>query len=133
MKTSCFIGMLKSINQEKVDIKPYQYLIEKLIYLLYGTRPNIIFTIGQINKYNLNPKSGHMKTAKKLVKYLKGTIYLELVYESHFQSTKPVAPFFFSLIGYGNSSYVRGPKDKKLVIGYCYFLNRAAIFWYSKK
>lgn len=56
IKIGYFIKISKPSNYKKVDIKPYQYLIGKLIYLLYGIRPNIIFAVGQLNKHNLDPK-----------------------------------------------------------------------------
>lgn len=133
MKTGCFIKISEPGDYEEADIKPYQQLIGKLMYLSYGTRPDIAFAVGQLSKHNSDPKTDHMKTAKKTVRYLKGTMHLELVYRSHFQSNVPAAPSLFGLIGYGNSSYTSDPKDKKSVIGYFYFLNKATISWCSKK
>lgn len=34
---------------------------------------------------------------------------------------------------YANSNFVRDLEDKKLVIGYCFFLNEAVVLWRSKK
>lgn len=38
MKSGSLIKILKDNNYEKTDIKVYQHLIEKLIYLSCGTR-----------------------------------------------------------------------------------------------
>lgn len=65
MKRSYFIEMSKPGNYKEVDIKPYQHLIGKLIYLLYSTKPNIAFAIGQLSKHNLDPKTGHIKAVKR--------------------------------------------------------------------
>lgn len=46
MKKGYFIKILESGNYKKVDIKPYQCLIGKLMYLSYGTRPDITFAVG---------------------------------------------------------------------------------------
>lgn len=52
METGCFIDMQELGDYKKAEIKPYQQLIDKLIYLLCGTKPNIFFIIRQLNKYN---------------------------------------------------------------------------------
>lgn len=76
IKTGCFIKMSKFDDQEKVDFKFYQQLIEKLINLLYSTRSNITFAIDQLSKYNADPRIGYMRIAKKIVQYLKSIIYI---------------------------------------------------------
>ena len=45
MKAGYFINMQKPRDYKKAEIKPYQQLISKLIYLLYGTRPNMFFVV----------------------------------------------------------------------------------------
>lgn len=41
-------------NYKKTNIKKYQYLIVKLIYLLYKIRPNIFCIVKQLNEKNIN-------------------------------------------------------------------------------
>lgn len=129
--------MSESDNYDKVDLKVYQRLIRKLMYLLCGTKPDIAFTVGQLSKHNTDPRIRHMKVVKKVVRYLKSTMYLELVYRSQLkdegETKAPIAPSPFRLIRYGDSSYTRDPQDKKLVMGYCYFINGAIVSWCSKK
>lgn len=50
MKTGSVIEMNNANNYKKTNIKAYQRLIEKLMYLLYGTRPNISFLVGQLSR-----------------------------------------------------------------------------------
>lgn len=73
----------------------------------------------------------HIKAAKKFIRYLKGTMHLELVYGSQAkdegETKAPIAPSPFGLIGYKNSSYTKDPEDRKSVIEYCYFINGAII------
>lgn len=37
--------MLDSKNYDKIDIYEYQHLMNKLMYLLYKIKPDIIFTV----------------------------------------------------------------------------------------
>lgn len=100
IKTGSFIEMLKDDNYEKTDIKAYQRFIEKLIYLLYNTRPNIAFVMKQLSKQNANLKVGHLKAAKQILRYFKETIYLEIFYRAG--KSKPL---LYELTEYANSNY----------------------------
>nr|KYP62129.1 hypothetical protein KK1_016654 [Cajanus cajan] len=50
----------------------YQSLVGKLIYLTH-TRPDIGFAVSLGSRYTSNPTKAHMKTANKILQYLKGT------------------------------------------------------------
>ena len=42
-------------DHQQVDVTAYQRRVGKLIYLSYGTRPNIAFVIGQLSRHNSDP------------------------------------------------------------------------------
>ena len=83
MKAGNFIKMQGEDDYEEVDLKVYQRLIGKLMYLSCGTRPNISFVVRQLNKRNADPKMEHLKAANQVVRYLKSTIHLGLTYGAH--------------------------------------------------
>lgn len=58
MKAGSSIKNLKDYKEANFYI--YQRLIEKLMYLIYGTRPDIAFAIGQFSKYNPDPRKKHL-------------------------------------------------------------------------
>lgn len=64
MKADSFIDIQKEGNYKKTNLKTYQQLFSKLIYLSYDTRPNIVFAVKQLNKYNSDLRIGHFKVAK---------------------------------------------------------------------
>lgn len=39
----------------------------------------------------------------------------------------------YGLVDYADSNFSKDPKDWKLVIGYCFFLNKAVVSWSSEK
>lgn len=47
MKEDCFIEMSKLGNYDKSNLKSYQQLIGKLIYLLCRTKTDIAFAVSQ--------------------------------------------------------------------------------------
>lgn len=67
MKTSSFIEISKVSNHKKANLKAYQCLIIKLIYLLCNIKPNIVFVIGQLSKSNTNSRIGYFKVVKRVV------------------------------------------------------------------
>lgn len=80
MKTGNFIEMQDKDNYEEVNLKVYQCLIDKFIYLFCKTRPDISFVIGQLSKRNVDPRVGYLKAAKQVIRYLKEMMYLDLIY-----------------------------------------------------
>ena len=70
-------------------------LIGSLRYLTC-TRPDIIFAVGVVSCFMEDPTSTHLKVAKRILRYLKGTIELGLFYSSSDD---------FNLVGYCDSDY----------------------------
>lgn len=122
IKAGYFIEILKSGDYDKADLKDYQCLIKKLIYLSYDTKPDNAFVISKLSKHNANLRIRYMKVAKKIVWYLKDIIHLKLVYESQLKDkreTKVLTTLLlFKLSGYKDSSYTKDSESRKLVMGY---------------
>lgn len=69
--------------------------------------------------------------AKRIMCYLKVTIYLELIYGSYPKNKgdtwTPNTSSPFRLINYGNNSYAKDSEDKTSIIRYCYIINKAIV------
>lgn len=133
MKAGSAIDMTKADDYKEEDLHTYQRLIGKLMYLACGTRPDIAFAVGQLSKHNADLRKGHLQVAKRVVRYLKRTMSLGLVYGRRPNSQQPRDPPPYGLIGYADSNFARDPEDHKSVMGYCFFLNGAVVSWSSKK
>lgn len=120
-------------DYDEADLGDYQRLIGKLMYLACGTRSDIAFVVGRLSKHNADPRKGHLRAAKRIVRYLKGTIHLELVYGQRPDGSSSTLPAPYGLVGYGDSNFAGDPEDRKSVMGYCFFLNGAVVSWSSKK
>lgn len=91
------------------------------MYLSYGTQPNIVLVVRQLSKQNADPTVRHLKTVKRIVWYLKDTIYLGLTYGAHpnpkeeekAKAKALVSQSIFDLIGYADSNYAGDPEDRK--------------------
>ncbi len=56
MKAGSAIEMIEHNNYEDTEIKPYQHLIGKLMYLACDTKPDIAFIVGLLSRHNADPK-----------------------------------------------------------------------------
>ena len=60
MKAGSAIEMIEHDDYEDTEIKPYQHLIGKLMYLACGTRPDIAFIVGLLSRHNTDPRKSHL-------------------------------------------------------------------------
>ena len=85
-------------------------MVGSLRYLTY-TRPNILFGIGLVSRYMVAPMMTHLKTAKRIIRYLKGTLDYELL-------NSPSKNF--KLVGYSDSDWARDTDDRNNTIGFVF-------------
>ncbi|XP_075091976.1 secreted RxLR effector protein 161-like [Nicotiana tabacum] len=90
----------------------YRSIIGPLLYLT-ASRPDIIFSVGLCARLQSNPKESHLKAAKRILRYLKGTQDLVLYYPSGDN---------FDLIGCADADYVGYLVDRKSTSGIAHFL-----------
>jgi hypothetical protein len=64
---------------QRVDATKYRRIIGCLRYLIH-TRPNLAFSVGVASRYMEKPIVMHMQAVKKIIRYLKGSVDLGLVY-----------------------------------------------------
>ena len=73
------IHLEKSEKPVALDTKTYyQQIIGMLIYAAIGTRPDIAFVAMRLSQFNNNPTQEHIKYAKYILRYLKGTKELKI-------------------------------------------------------
>jgi len=80
-------------ESSSIDVTLYHQLVGSLIYLT-TTQPNIYFTVSMVLIFMAEPNELHWKVAKRISRYLHGTIGYGLVYRSI---------EYFKLIGYTDS------------------------------
>ncbi|XP_033515298.1 secreted RxLR effector protein 161-like [Nicotiana tomentosiformis] len=101
----------------------YRGIIGSILYLT-AIRPDIVFSVGLCARFQSSPKESHLKTAKKILRYLKGTQDLVLYYPSGDN---------FDLIGYANADYAGYQVDRKSTSDMAHFLGSCLISWGTKK
>lgn len=108
-------------NEEKL---PYQQLIGTLMYLSVTTRPDISFAVSYLSQFNISHTQEHWSAAKRILRYLKGTMDLGLVY-SKVENCK--------LVGYVDADWANDPTDRKSFTGYAFTYANAAVSWECHK
>jgi Reverse transcriptase (RNA-dependent DNA polymerase)/Integrase core domain/gag-polypeptide of LTR copia-type/GAG-pre-integrase domain len=106
------------------EIKLFQQMIGSLLYVQIGTRPDIAFAVSRLSQYASNPSPQHIRLAKYVITYLKGTSDLKLRFDGAGAN---------GLYGYSDSSWANDPDDLHSTSGYVFLLADAAISWCSRK
>ena len=116
---------LKIADASPVDQTLFQQIIGSLMYLMIGTRPDIAAAVSIISQFASNPTTLHHQAAKRILRYLKGTINLKLNYGD--KDTKPM------LIGYSDANWGNDINTRRSTTGYIFYLSGGAISWSSKR
>jgi len=121
MSTNCYLGVDEA--GQEVDQTICRGLIGSLLYLT-TSRPDIMFVVFLCARFLSCPKESHLKAAKRILKYLKGTISMGSWYPSHSS---------IHLVGYSDSDFAGCKLDRKSTSGTCHLLGSSLISWHSKK
>ncbi|CAL1356029.1 unnamed protein product [Linum trigynum] len=119
----CGLKLSKDDKGEKVNLTEFRSLVGSLRYLTC-TRPDILYAVGLVSRYMEAPAMSHWNAAKRILRYIKGTIDHGLLY------TKSE---IFKLVGYCDSDWAGDMDDRKRTTGFVFFLGDTAFTWSSKK
>lgn len=111
-------------ENDLVNATRYQQIIGSLMYLVSGTRPDLAYTISHLSQFCSNPSKSHLGAAKRVLRYLKGTIDRKLIY-------KFGAPL--TLSGFCDASYGNCIDTRRSFSGYVFQLGGSCISWKSRK
>ncbi|KAJ9531058.1 hypothetical protein QJQ45_000948 [Haematococcus lacustris] len=105
------------------SVHRYRELVGALLYASTCTRPDIAFAVGQLSRFMQAPTLQHQQVAFGLLRYLKRTAEMGLVYS---RSSSP------QLQGYVDADYAGDPDSMRSTTGSVFVLNGAAVTWRSK-
>uniref|UniRef100_A0A803PQB9 Reverse transcriptase Ty1/copia-type domain-containing protein n=1 Tax=Cannabis sativa TaxID=3483 RepID=A0A803PQB9_CANSA len=91
---------------------------------LTHTRPDLSFPVNKLSQFLQAPTSAHWTAAKRVLRYLKGTMYHRL----HIKVLDRLA-----ITGYSDADWACCPDDRRSVVGYCVYLGDTLVSWSSKK
>ena len=116
------LKLLKNPGGKKIDSTFYKQIVGSLMYLT-ATRPDIMHAVSLISRYTESPTEFHLLAAKRILRYLKGTIDFGIWYKKGGKSAPP------SLIGFTDSDYAGDLDDRKSTSGYVFMIGVGAVSW----
>ena len=111
-------------NQE-VTKYPYKELIGCLSYLMLSTRPDIAAAVNTFSRYQSAPTDEHWNHLKRILRYLKGTRDLGLVYSRATDSSP--------LVGYADADWGNDGVDRRSVSGFTFQIYGSTVSWTTRK
>ena len=94
------------------------------MYAMLCTRPDVNLAVSLVGRYQSNPNMEHWTAVKNILKYLKRTKDMFLVYGGDEELV---------VKGYVDASFDTDLDDSKSQTGYVYILNGGAVSWCSCK
>ncbi|KAE9016351.1 Retrovirus-related Pol polyprotein from transposon TNT 1-94 [Phytophthora fragariae] len=116
--------MKPSEDEPFVAKYPYRELVGALMYLATCTRPDIAHAVGEVAKFCERYNKSHWVAAKRILKYLKTTQGMGLVFNDTIKG---------ELLGYADASWAGDLDTRRSTTGCVFFLNGSAISWKSKR
>ena len=103
-------------NEPRIDQRKYQKRIDSLMYAMIETRSDIAYAIGKLSQYCQNPSMRHRTALDRVLRYLKRTVDLALLYD------KTASP-----ICYADASYGDNQIDRKSTYGHTLLIENGAV------
>ena len=100
----------------------YAELVGSLLYLSTTTRPDIAFAVGVLSRFMSCPEEDHMRAAKGVLRYLRGTTRLGVVYGG----SEP-------LQGFVDADWAGDIDGRRSTTGFVFTCNGGPIAWASKR
>jgi hypothetical protein len=129
-----------SAEQAKMRKMPYRQLVMSLSYLAQVSRPDIAYVVSQLARHQENPGLSHWHLAQRVLRYLKGSRSLPLLYKWGPRSRPWQAGLYDPLdptdriLAFADADFA-GSDDFKSTTGYCIHLHvgSSPIIWGSVK
>src|SRR4051812_20314522 len=111
-------------EREIMDKVPYASAIGSTMYAMLCTRPNVAHAISLTSRYQSDPSLEHWKAVNNILKYLRRTKDMFLVYGGEEELVAKC---------YVDASFDTDPDDSKYQYGYVFLMNGGAVSWRSSK
>ncbi|KAL5553706.1 hypothetical protein UlMin_041107 [Ulmus minor] len=108
-------------ENKEMEKVPYSSAVGYVMFTMVSTRPHISHAISVLNRFMSNPGKEHWVGIKWLLRYLKGSSDVGLIYEKRGNS--------IWLEGYSDSDYGADGDKRRSITSYFFNLNGCCISW----
>lgn len=113
-----------SDERERMSKIPYASAIGSIMYAMICTRPDVSYALSVTSRYQADPGESHWTAVKNILKYLRRTKDVFLVYGGEEDLV---------VNGYTDASFQTDKDDFKSQSGFVFTLNGGAVSWKSSK
>ena len=117
------LKLSNDLDGERVDSTYFKQIVGLLMYLT-ATRPDIMYAVCLINRYMERTTELHLRAAKRVFRYLKGTTDFGIFYK---KNEGPI------LSSFTNSDFAGDLDDRRSTSGHVFMMGSGVISWASKK
>ncbi|GKU94475.1 hypothetical protein SLEP1_g7971 [Rubroshorea leprosula] len=117
------LKLVRNPRGKEINSTLCKQIVGTLMYLT-ATRPDIMHAVSLINRYMDCLKEVHLVAAKRILRYLQGTVEYGLFYKNGEKS---------ELFRFTNSDFARDLDDRKSTSSYVFIMGTTAISWTSRK
>ena len=117
------LKLLKNDGDRLSTPTSFRSLVGSLLYLT-ASRPDLMFPASMLSRYMTSPSEVHFGVAKRVLRYLKGTLDFGIWFES---------TGYLKLVGYCDSDWAGCVDDSKSTSSYVFSLGSEIFSWNSKK
>ena len=103
---------------------PYSNVVGSLMYAMISTRPDMAYGVSLVSRFMSKPSKDHWKAVKWLMRYIRGSMSVGLVYESRKEGGSCIS-------GYCNSDYVADLDKRRSITGHAFTVGRNLVSWKS--
>nr|GEV45479.1 ribonuclease H-like domain-containing protein [Tanacetum cinerariifolium] len=126
LKLSKSQGASTPVEMKRMQNVPYASTVGSIMYVVRCTRPDVAFAQNITSRFQQNPGDIHWTTVKNILKYLRNTKDMFLVYGGDLKRELKV-------FCYTDAGYLTNADDLKSQTGYVFILNGGAVDWKSAK
>ena len=101
----------------------YQSAVGSLMYAILGTRPDLAYAVSVVSRYASRPNNSHWQAVKRIFRYIKETLDLELTFKGPLES----------LAGYTDADWDGDLDTRRSTSEFLFNLRSGAISWSSKR
>ena len=112
-------------NKSPVNVQEYQSIIGCLIYATTAARPDLASAVSILSKYMSRPGKEHWQGAKRILRYIKGTLKYGLIFQAN--NDKGI------LTGYSDAYWASDIDSRRSTSGYVFQIKGSTVSWSSKR
>jgi hypothetical protein len=126
VRTPMAVGahMSKDEGESLDEDVPYGELVGSLLYLTTNKQPDLAFTMGVLSRFVSAPRESHWGAAKRVLRYLPGTVNLGIRYDAQKQG----GPYVYS-----DADYAGDVDERKSISGMAGIIQGGVVMWRAKR